>query len=167
MPAVNSSVRILAFTVNFLFAMVVAAILVVVYWIFEPDPLTVNYAKGYTNWSVCEDRRYRLIRDVQSTKDLTVYVKEYWWDIDGMMDIDGKMNEYPHKPLSVYPLIAGTDRVFDFPKAVPKDLKAGRYRYRPLAEYKVNPIKTIRRDLPVQYVQVECDYDEKKHGVME
>jgi hypothetical protein len=167
MAAVNHALRNLNWTLNALLALVLSMVAVIIYWAFEPDPLTVNYAKGYTNWSLCENREYSLVRDVQSSKDLTVNVKEYWWNMDGMDDVNGKMNEYPHKPLSVYTLSAGTDRVFDFPKSVPAKLKVGRYRYRPHAEYQINPIKTIRRDLPVQYVNVVCDYDEKKHGVME
>jgi hypothetical protein len=165
--AVNHALRNLNWTLNALLALVLSMVAVIIYWAFEPDPLTVNYAKGYTSWSLCSERRYSLVRDVQSRKDLTVNIKEYWWDIDGMQDVGGKMHEYPHKPLTTYTLSAGTDRVFDFPKYVPKDLPVGRYRYRPHAEYQINPIKTIRRDLPVQYVNVVCDYDPQKHGVME
>jgi hypothetical protein len=167
MAVVNNALRTLNWTLNALLAMVLGMAAVIIYWVFEPDPLTVNYAKGYTSWSLCENREYSLVRDVQSSKDLTVNVKEYWWNMDGMDDVNGKMNEYPHKPLSVYTLSAGTDRVFDFPKAVPAKLKVGRYRYRPHAEYQINPIKTIRRDLPVQYVNVVCNYDPQKHGVVE
>lgn len=166
MAAVNWSIKLLGWTMNLLLASVALLGITVIYWVVEPDPLVVNYVDG-KSWSTCADRRYPLTRDVQSSKDLTVNVKEYWWDMDGMMDVNGKMNEYPHKPITVYTLSAYTDRVFTFPKAVPKDLEPGRYRYRPHAEYKVNPLKTIRRDLPVQYVNVVCNYDEKRHGVME
>jgi hypothetical protein len=167
MAVVNHALRTLNWTLNLLLALVIGMMCVIVYWIFEPDPLTVSYAKGYTSWSLCENGQYSLIRDVQSTKDLSIKVKEFWWNIDGMDDVNGKMNEYPHKPLSFYTISAGTDRVFDFPKSVPAKLKVGRYRYRPHAEYQINPIKTIRRDLPVQYVNVVCNYDPQKHGVME
>lgn len=138
-----------------------------IYWYNEPDPLTVNYTAKDNSWSLCENRKFRLTRDVQSTKDITVTIKEYWYNIDGMEDVDGKMNEYPHKPLTVYTLNSGTDRVFTFPKTVPAALPDGRYRYRPSAEYYVNPLKTIRRDLPIQYVNVVCGYDQSKHGIME
>lgn len=137
------------------------------YWAFEPDPLEVKYVDNHGNWSLCKDRTYTLVRDVKTTRDITVHIKEYWWEIDGLYDIKGKMNEYPHKPITTYTLSEGTDRIFTFPKAVPKDLKQGRYRYRPHAEYEINPIKTIRKDLPVQYVNVVCDYDKEKYGVME
>ena len=140
--------------------------ILIAYWLLEPDPLTVNYVKGDNSWSTCKNREFTLIRDVHSEKDLKVYIKEYWWEIDGINDIDGKMNEYPHIVKSEYTLSAGTDRIFEFPKYVPKKLEVGRYRYRPHAEYQINPIKVIRRDLPMQYVNVTCDYDEKKHGVM-
>lgn len=139
---------------------------VITYWLFEPDPLTVNYVQGDTAWSTCKDRQFPLLRDVQSSKDLNISIKQFWWNIDGIDDINGKMNEYPHSELEQYTISAGTDRIFDFPKYVPKKLEVGRYLYRPHAEYQINPIKVIRRDLPVQYVNVVCDYDEKKHGVM-
>jgi hypothetical protein len=167
MAAVDSSLKFLNYTLNILALFVVGAFLLALYWVFEPDPLEVNYINGSNNWSTCVERRYALIREVKSHKDLTVHIKEYWWDIDGMRDINGKIREYPHKPVTTYTLSAGTDRIFDFPKHVPKDLDVGRYRYRPHAEYKINHLKTIRRDLPVQYVNVACEYDVKKHGVMQ
>lgn len=166
MASVNRSYRALNVTLNILLALIIGMLLIITYWYFEPDPLTVNYAPTKTNWSECTDRRWTMTRDVKATKDLTVHIKEYWWELDGMRDINGKMNEYPNLALTTYTLTAGTDRLFEFPKLVPKDLPAGRYRYRPHAEYKVNPIKTIRRDLPIQYVQVKCDYDKSKHGEM-
>jgi hypothetical protein len=157
----------LSWTINGLAVIVLGLLALAVYWVFEPDPLEVNYVKGGMDWSACHDRKYSFSRDVKVGKDITVYVKEYWWNIDGLDDIDGKMTEFPHRSVSTYTLSAGTDRVFQFQKIVPTKLTTGRYRYRPHAEYKINPIKTIRRDLPIQYVNVLCEYDSKKHGVME
>ena len=165
MAQVDSSLKTLNWTLHFLGSVVAGMLIYAAYLLLEPDPLEVNYVTG--DWSMCKDRTYKLVREVKSTKDITVSVKEFWWNIDGMDDIKGKMNEYPHKPITTYTLSAGTDRIFDFPKHVPKDLDVGRYRYRPHAEYKINHLKTIRRDLPVQYVNVACEYDVKKHGVMQ
>ena len=165
MSQVDSGLRALNYTLTMLFLVVIGMFALAVYWVFEPDPLEVNYVGS--EWSTCKDRTYKLVREVKSKKDITVNVKEFWWNMDGMDDIKGKMNEYPHKPITTYTLSAGTDRIFDFPKHVPKDLDVGRYRYRPHAEYKINHLKTIRRDLPVQYVNVACEYDVKKHGVMQ
>lgn len=163
---INSALKSQQRTYRLFLATLIIFSSVILYWTFEPDPLTVNYVKGDNGWSTCSDRRFPLIRDVHSTKDLKVDVKEFWWNIDGVDDIDGKMNEYPHLEQSHYTLSAGTDRVFTFPKYVPKDIEVGRYRYRPHAEYRINPIKVITRDLPIQYVDVVCDYDVEKHGVM-
>lgn len=167
MAAVNRSIFFLNFTLNAMLFTTLAMIAVIVYWAFEPDPLRVDYLPKDNGWSECSERRYQLVRAVEADKDLVVQVKEYWWDIDGMDDIDGVLNEYPHKPITTYTLKAGTRNIFKFPKHVPADLPYGRYRYRPEATYKINPIKTIVRDLPVQYVNVKCDYDKQKHGVVE
>ena len=167
----DHGVRNLNRTLQFLSVLIVGTLGYTTYLLLEPDPLEVDYAHGSTKWSNCNEREFTLSRYVKSDKDLTIFVKEYWSEVDGMLNIDGTMlgedSEYPHKPLSVYSISAGTKRNFTFPKHVPKQLEVGRYMYRPHAEYKVNFLKTIHRDLPVQFVDVTCTYNKDKHGAME
>jgi hypothetical protein len=136
------------------------------HWYYEPDPLYVDYPTGDNHWSQCVERKFPLARMVKSSADLEITIKEYWWNIDGIDDSAGKLNEVP-AGYTYYSLTAGTDQKFTFPKTVPVIIGVGRYRYRPQATYRVNPIKTIVRDLPVQYVNVVCDYDIARHGVMQ
>jgi hypothetical protein len=88
-------------------------------------------------------------------------VQERWHDLDGMMDYNGIEGEYVYGGLITYTLGSGFNKVMTFNKKVPKDILVGRYEYRPWATYKVNPIKTITRLLPVQDVVVVCDVHDK------
>jgi hypothetical protein len=143
---------------NRIFLIVLALIVVVLtYWTIEPDPLQVNYVDGEVKWSKCNNREYSFDRYVRSTKDLTITVQERWHDLDGMMDHNGIEGEYVFGGIVTYTLGSGFNKVMTFNKKVPKDIPLGRYEYRPWATYKVNPIKTITRLLPVQYIEVRCD----------
>jgi hypothetical protein len=160
-------VRIVAVTVLLL---VTSTLSLFGYWYYEPDPLEVSYTKAGSS-SVCIDRKYPLARLVTTTKNLSINVKEYWSEDDGMMVVNNILQEddteYPAKELAHYTLLAGTNKAFTFPKSVPADLWVGRYTYRPSATYRVNPIKVITRDLPTQKIVVVCDYDQTKHGTMQ
>jgi hypothetical protein len=142
-------------------------ILLLTYWFFEPDPLSVTRIEGETHWSECTGRRYQFARLVQSSKDIDIYVQERWHDLDGMMDGVGYQGEFVMPKPIHYPLGEDFSKLMTFNKTVPRALPVGRYEYRPWATYKVNPIKTITRMLPMQRVNVHCDYDIAKHGVME
>jgi hypothetical protein len=131
------------------------------YWTVEPDPLQIDYVDDAT-WSKCNNREYSFTRYVRSTKDLTITVQERWHDLDGMMDYNGIEGEYVYGGLITYTLGSGFNEVMTFNKEVPKDIPLGRYEYRPWATYKVNPIKTITRLLPVQNVVVVCDVKKKE-----
>jgi hypothetical protein len=74
-----------------------------------------------------------------------------------MMDHNGIEGEYVFGGIVTYTLGSGFNKVMTFNKKVPKDIPLGRYEYRPWATYQVNPIKTITRLLPVQYIEVRCD----------
>ncbi|MCI4435648.1 MAG: hypothetical protein JHC33_02385 [Ignisphaera sp.] len=130
---------------------------VLTYWTIEPDPLQVNYVDGEVKWSKCTHREYSFDRYVRSDKDLIITVQERWHDIDGMMNYNGIEGEYVFGSTVTYTLGAGFNEVMTFNKKVPKDIPIGRYEYRPWATYKVNPIKTITRLLPVQYIEVVCE----------
>lgn len=133
-----------------------------VYWATEKDPLIVE--QSGLGFSVCKDRKFTFSRYVASNKPLDIYVQNRWHDTDKFMDVSGIEGEYVLPRPDHYPLDAGFAKVMAFRKTVPEDLPAGNYEYRPVATYKVNPIKTITRPLPVQQVQVVCDYDPIKHG---
>ena len=68
------------------------------------------------------------------------------------------------KPIH-YPLGKDFEKVMTFNKIVPENIPTGRYEYRPWATYKVNPIKTITRILPIQRINVVCDYNKDKHPI--
>jgi hypothetical protein len=135
---------------------------VLVYWTFEPDPLQVDYITNEAKWSKCHNREYSFTRYVRSDKDLTITVQERWHDLDGMMDYNGVEGEYVYGSIITYTLGSGFNKVMTFNKKVPTDIPLGRYEYRPWATYKVNPIKTITRLLPVQDVVVVCDAKKKE-----
>jgi hypothetical protein len=78
------------------------------------------------------------------------------------MDYHDVEGEYVYGNRITYTLGAGFNEVMTFNKKVPKDILVGRYEYRPWATYKVNPIKTITRLLPVQDVVVVCDIHDKE-----
>jgi hypothetical protein len=133
---------------------------IIVYWTAEPDPLHVDYVDGEVNWSKCIHREYSFDRYVRSDKDLKIIVQERWYDLDGMMNHNGIEGEYVFGTIVTYTLGGGFNKIMTFNKKVPKDIPIGRYEYRPWATYKVNPIKTITRLLPVQDIEVVCDSKE-------
>jgi hypothetical protein len=135
---------------------------VLTYWTLEPDPLDVDYIDNETKWSQCTNREYSFKRYVRSEKDLIITVQERWHDLDGMMDYKGVEGEYVYGNRITYTLGSGFNEVMTFNKEVPKDIPLGRYEYRPWATYKVNPIKTITRMLPMQNVVVVCDAKKKE-----
>jgi hypothetical protein len=148
---------------NRIFLTVLALIvLVLTYWTLEPDPLQIDYADDGLKWSKCSSREFTFNRYVRSEKDLTITVQERWHDLDGMMDYKGTEGEYVYGSHVTYTLGSGFNKVMTFNKKVPKDILIGRYEYRPWATYKVNPIKTVTRLLPVQNVVVVCNSDEVK-----
>jgi hypothetical protein len=136
------------------------------YWTVEPDPLTVAYADGESNWSDCVGRHYSFKRFVYTTKDVDIYVQERYYDLDGMADLHGIEGERVYPNDVRYQLGEGFKKIMTFKKDLPIDIPVGRYEYRPWARYKVNPIKEIYRPLPTQQINVHCDYDKSKHGEM-
>jgi hypothetical protein len=140
----------------------VIVVSILAYWTVEPDPLQVDYIANDAKWSKCNNREYSFKRYVRSDKDLTITIQERWHDIDGMMDYNGIEGEYVYGNRITYTLGSGFNEVMTFNKEVPKDIPIGRYEYRPWATYKVNPIKTITRLLPVQNVMVLCDANKKE-----
>lgn len=161
------SIALQAIVFRFVLAAFVSFFLMLLYWHFEPDPLTVERLEGDTKWSDCTGRTYSFQRVVKSSKDINIYVQERWHDLDGMMDENIIEGEYViPKPIH-YPLGEDFNKVMTFRKTVPRALGVGVYEYRPWATYQVNPIKTITRLLPTQKVHVYCEYDPVKHGVMD
>lgn len=132
------------------------------YWTVEPDPLHVDYIDAEQQWSKCDNRAYSFKRLVASDKDITITVQERWHDLNGLMDYKGTEGEYVYGTTVNYTLGAGFSKVMTFNKTVPKDIPIGVYEYRPWATYKVNPIKTITKLLPIQNVNVICDAPTEK-----
>lgn len=167
----NKSFVIQTWLVRFVAAVLAVFVVTYIYLrFFDPDPLMVTYSSaGYH--STCESRMFPLTRIVSTDIPLHVIVKEYWSEENGMMTVNGILQEtgveFPHKVVTPYPLQPVKDQKFTFPKAVPKALGVGRYKYRPVAEYRINPFKVITKELPVQYVNVVCEYDPKEHGAMD
>lgn len=149
--------------IHIMAVVVACAIGLAVYWTLESDPLHVDYIDDEQHWSKCESRSYSFKRMVKSDKDLTVTIQERWHDLDGLMDYKDVDGEYVYSKIETYTLGAGFNKVMTFNKEVPNDIHIGLYEYRPIATYKVNPIKTITRMLPVQNVNVICEYDAQNH----
>jgi len=138
----------------------------IVYWINEPDPLTVSYVQDDRTWSKCEERKYSFTRFVKTTKDVDIHVQERYYDMDRMNDSGHIEGEIVYPDDVQYQLGQGFEKIMTFRKHVPSDLSYGRYEYRPWARYRVNPMKEIFRPLPTQKVEVTCEYNPLKHGAM-
>lgn len=161
MQAVESSYRMLMWTVNTLLAIFLVSILVLVYWALEPDPLSVN--KVSNGFSECHDRQFSFERYVKSDKALDIYIQQRWYNKDGIDDNKGLEKEIVITQPDYYPLGKDFEKIMEFTKCVPDNVSIGTYEYRPWATYKINPIKTVHRLLPVQEISVVCDFDPAKH----
>lgn len=128
------------------------------YWYFEPDPLRVTYVedRGTIEWSQCTNREYHMHRRVVALKDVDVVVQERYSSLD-FPEYNGIPHLHVESKTLVYFTPKGTDVVMSFIKEVPNVLPFGTYEYKPLATYKVNPIKTITKPLPPQRIEVICD----------
>ena len=140
---------------------VLAVVVTVIYWVLEPDPLMVDKV-GY-GCSKCTDRKFSFERHVKSNVPLDIYVQQRWYNLDGIDDRKGIQKEIIITEPDYYPLGKDFEKNMEFTKCVPDNVPAGRYEYRPLATYRINPIKTVHRLLPTQEVNVVCDFDPTKH----
>jgi len=150
--------------VRTIFAAMLAFSVLMTYWYFEPDPVSVEKLQGDNGWSMCIGRQYSFIRMVKSSKDVDIYVQERWSDLDNMYGSGEVESELVIARVIHDPLGKGFEKAMTFNKVVPINIPVGRYQYRPYASYQVNPIKKITRPLPVQNVEVVCDYDKDKHS---
>jgi hypothetical protein len=141
-----------------------AFIITILYWFFEPDPVSVERVAGASTWSKCENRQYSFIRVVKSSKAVDIFVQERWHDMDDMQDVGTIESELVISKVIHYPLDAGFEKAMTFNKVVPINVPIGRYEYRPYASYQVNPLKRVTKPLPIQNVDVVCDYDKDKHA---
>ena len=142
-------------------SVVLAVIVTIIYWVLEPDPLTVD--KVGNGCSECTDRKFSFERYVKSSLPLDIYVQQRWYNLDGIDDRKGIQKEVIITEPNYYPLGKDFEKNMEFTKCVPDNVPAGRYEYRPLATYRINPIKTVHRLLPTQEVNVVCDFDPTKH----
>ncbi len=142
-------------------SVVLAVVITIIYWVLEPDPLTVDKV-GY-GCSECTDRKFSFERHVKSSIPLDIYVQQRWYNVDGIDDRKGIQKEIIITEPDYYPLGEDFEKDMEFTKCVPDNVPAGRYEYRPWATYRINPIKTVHRLLPTQEVNVVCDFDPTKH----
>jgi len=140
---------------------IIAVSSLLIYWTVEPDPLSVVPVEH--QWSLCKDRKFSFSRMVVSSKAIDIHVQQRWHNIDGIDNYNGIEFETTITKTDYYPLGKDFKKVMQFNKCVPDNIPVGRYEYRPWATYQVNPIKTIYKLLPVQYVNVVCDFDPSKH----
>jgi hypothetical protein len=136
------------------------------YWMLEPDPLVIKYTDNGTKWSKCDNRRYSFDRYVYTSKDVDISVQERYYDLDGMEDMNKIQSERVYPTDVRYQLGEGFEKNMTFKKDLPIDLPVGRFEYRPWARYRVNPMKEIYRPLPIQRIEITCQYELEKHGVM-
>ena len=142
-------------------SVVLSFVLLIIYWLVEPDPLTVT--QHGLGCAECHDRKFSFERYVRSDKHLDIYVQQRWYNKDGIDDIRGVQKETVITQPDYYPLGADFEKIMEFTKCVPDNITIGRYEYHPWATYQINPIKTVHRLLPVQEVNVVCDFDPTKH----
>lgn len=161
---IEKQIRLQRFVWYVVLTSFVAFITTLVYWYFEPDPFVVERVDGQGTWSECTGRQYSFSRSVKTTKALNIYIQERWHDSDGMMDFAEKQGEFVVSTPIHYPLGKDFEKIMQFNKVVPIPIGVGRYEYRPWATYQINPIKTVTKLLPVQNVDVRCDYDPTRHG---
>lgn len=140
---------------------VISFILLMIYWAVEPDPLTFN-SHG-SKVSVCSNREFTFERYVHSSKSLDIYVQHRWYNKDKNNNFGTVEKEVVITQSDYYPLGKDFEKVMEFTKCVPDKIVKGTYEYRPWATYSVNPIKTVHRLLPVQQVDVVCDFEVGKH----
>ena len=130
--------------------------IVLIYWNFEEDPLTIETTQNTREWVYCKDRIFEFERYVKTTKFLTVQVSQELKDLS-----TGQVFGMPAIP--PYSGEAG-ERTWTYKKEVPLSYKDGAYEYIPTLTYVVNPIQTITKQGPSQKVIVKCDtpQEEKK-----
>jgi hypothetical protein len=128
----------------------------ITYWEFESDPLEVDAIDP--TFSTCVDRTFTFKRFVKTDKPIDIYVQQHWHNTDGFDDYNGIEGELVIPETDHYPLNVSTMKSMTFEKPVPINVGIGMYEYRPIATYRVNPLKIITKQLPVQRVWVKCDY---------
>jgi len=132
----------------------IGLVVLLVYWNFEEDPLTITTTMYSQEWVECKDRVFEFDRNVTTTKFLTVQVAQELKDLS-----TGKVFGMPAIP--PYSGEAGF-RTWTYKKEIPTAYKDGAYEYIPTLTYAVNPIKTITKQAPSQKVLVKCDTPENK-----
>jgi len=126
----------------------VVSSIVLIYWNFEEDPLTITTTPTVQEWVHCTDRFFEFDREITTKKYLTVYVTQELKDLS-----TGKIH-----PMAAIPPYSGEagSRVWTYKKEVPYAFRDGAYEYKPVLTYQVNPIKTITKEAPTQKVLVNC-----------
>ena len=123
-----------------------ATVVLLTYWNFEKDPLTITDTGNNPEVASCTDRKFTFERYVKTSKHLDVFVARELVDLT-----TGDVFN-----LSAIPPYSGAagERNWTYIVEVPEAFKEGLYEYRPTLTYAVNPLKTITKTAPSQKVQV-------------
>jgi len=163
--AKNTSIG-LNIILSFIAAPLIGLLVLLGYWLVEPDPLiVVNTGKktSYTHCTSDDKMAFTFKRKVVSTKDITVSVQERYMNLDPASEYYN-IERIP-EPTNIieYAVKGGETKEYIFEdKTVSREmslqlLEGESYLYLPYATYQVNPIKTINRVLPTQKVIIGCE----------
>jgi hypothetical protein len=121
----------------------------ITYWVVEPDPLQMTIPVGHAEWVVCDKRVFSFQREFINTKTIdTIRVGRKLKNLDtGETFLISSISYEGIK----------SNSLTTFKTTIPLGFTKGNYLYIPTAIYKVNPIKTIEKQLPTQKVIFLCE----------
>ena len=123
-------------------------LLTCIYWVLEPDPLTIKDTGTNPEIYVCTDGVFEFERYIKNSKHLAVTVEPRLRDL---------------RTEAVYMLEAKTyegnvqDGNVIFRQKITSDYPKGMYSYEPYVTYKNNPMKIISKKAPTQIVAFGCN----------
>lgn len=121
-----------------------------IFWLLEPDPLTIAPSSSNKDIYVCVDYSFEFDRYVKLNKPLTVTVEPRLKDLrtNPTYILQSKVYE-GHKQ----------EGVITFRHKIDSTFPAGVYEYQPYLTYDVNPIKKVNKKAPPQTVLFGCKFD--------
>ena len=121
-----------------------------IFWLLEPDPLTIDTSPTNKEIYICVDYSFEFDRYVKLNKPLTVTVEPRLKDL--------RTNQTYILQSKVY---EGHKQEGDitFRHKIDTTFPAGVYEYQPYVTYDVNPIKKVNKKAPPQTVLFGCKFD--------
>lgn len=121
-----------------------------VYWLLEPDPLTIKTSSTNQEIYVCIDNSFDFERYVKLDKRLSVTVEPRLKDLrtNQTYILESKVYE-GHKQ----------EGIITFRHRIDTTYPTGIYEYQPYLTYNVNPIKKVNKKAPTQTVLFGCKVD--------